>query len=214
MTGGVDDAPLRAILEEGRALGFLGPGPVESHLAGAVALAALVGGAEGPVLDLGAGAGVPGLVLARLWSTVDVTLLDASARRCAFLRRAADTLGLSNRVHVAEGRAESLARSPALAGHFGTVVARGFGPPAVTAECAVRFLVPGGRLVVTEPPPGASSDERWPPAELARLGLSPASVVRQGDTSVAVMQRIGELDDRYPRRTGVPAKRPLWGSSR
>ena len=88
------------------------------------------------------------------------------------------------------------------------VVARSFAAPAVTAECAVGFLAPGGRLLVTEPPGGG--DRRWDEAGLAQLGLSPPARLVDGTTSVAVFRRTGPLDDRGPRRTGVPERRPLW----
>src|SRR5437660_8128574 len=109
---------LRAVLEESRRLGFLGPGPVNPHIEGARALASLVGPPPGRILDLGAGGGVPGLVLATEWPDADLTLLDASERRTSFLRAASERLGVASRVTVVEGRAEDLARSPALREQF------------------------------------------------------------------------------------------------
>jgi 16S rRNA (guanine527-N7)-methyltransferase len=210
VTGSAVGEALRAVLEESRALGFLGPGPVEAHVEGARALADVVGMPDGRVLDLGSGGGVPGLVLALEWAGAEITLLDASARRTAFLRAAAGRLGLDKRVDVVVGRAEDLARSPELRERFSLVVARGFGVPAVTAECGVGFLVLGGLLAVTEPPPAHRGPARWPAPGLERLGLSPAVIETRATTGVAKMRRVGALDRRYPRRSGIPAKRPLW----
>jgi 16S rRNA (guanine527-N7)-methyltransferase len=200
---------LRDVLEEARALGFLGRGPVADHVRHAHAMARFIGSPPGPVLDLGSGGGVPGLVLAGAWR-VEVTLLDATHRRAMFLLEARHRLDLAARVRVVEGRAEVLARDATLREGFDLVVARGFGGPAVTAECAVGFLGPNGRLVVSEPP--MSSGSRWPADGLAALGLELVRVGDQGagSPSFAELRRTGELDPRWPRRTGIPTKRPLW----
>jgi hypothetical protein len=109
------------------------------------------------------------------------------------------------------GRAEELARDPRLRGAFELVTARSFGPPAVTAECGVGFLCPGGRLVVTEPPAaGAEGAGRWPRAGLDALGLAGPQRYAAGGVSAAVLTLAAPADDRWPRRTGIVAKRPLW----
>jgi 16S rRNA (guanine527-N7)-methyltransferase len=196
------------MLEEARERGFLGPEPVEHHITHGEALARLVHPPGSPFLDLGTGAGVPGLVLALCWPDSTAALLDAQRRRCAFTTRAMLRLGLGDRVRVLCGRAEDLARDPVWRGRFDLVVARAFGPPAVTAECAVGFLRRGGRLVVSEPP--GEAPERWPTNRLRELGLSAAVLVRDGPTGAAIMTALGDPDERWPRRVGRPAKAPLW----
>ena len=163
-------------------------------------------------LDLGSGGGVPGLVLACARPGWTAVLLDARERRCRFLREAAVALGLDGRVEVVEARAEAAARRPDLREQVDAVVARSFGPPAVTAECATAFLRVGGRLVVSEPPEGSDSaggPERWPAAGLDSLGLSLPVRCGTGEASFACFEK-QRLDDRWPRRVGLPAKRPLW----
>jgi 16S rRNA (guanine527-N7)-methyltransferase len=201
---------LRALLDEARELGFLGPGPIEHQLRHAVELARVIEPFAGRFLDLGSGGGLPGLVLAYELPAATGCLLDAQQRRCAFLNRAISRLGLGPRMTVACGRAETLARDPSLRGSFDLVVARSFGSPPVTAECAVSFLRAGGRLVVTEPPDPDASVARWPAEGLAGVGFGPAERLRSGETSAVQMTRRDLLDDRYPRREGTPAKRPLW----
>ena len=202
------DAPLLAVLERSRALGFLGPGPVDAHVARARAFHAAVAEPTGRVVDLGSGGGVPGLVLARWWPATSWVLLDAAERRTGFLVEAVAELGLEHRVRVHRARAEEAGRDPAWRGGADLVVARSFGPPAVTAECAAPLLVVGGRLLVAEPP--SPHPDRWPAAGLAELGLRRVDG-DDGARSVAVLVLDAPCPVRYPRRTGIPSKRPLWG---
>ncbi len=155
------------------------------------------GGAAG-----GAGSAAPG------GAGFPWTLLDSRRRSVTFLREAVGTLGLAGRVAVVEGRAEDVGRSPEHRGRYRLVTARGFGPPAVTAECAAALLVVGGRLVVSEPP--GSGGERWPAYALERLGLGLLKVVRLHQGSFVVLEQRSTCPDAYPRRAGVPAKRPLF----
>jgi len=196
------------ILEEARTRGLLGPGPVEEHVRHSQALAQLIGPPPASLLDLGAGGGIPGLVLAQEWPETGATLLDSHQRACTHLEDALARLELGDRVTVACGRAEELAREPDLRGAFELVVARSFGPPAVTAECAVGFLQAGGRLIVSEPP--ESDGSRWNGEGLAELGLSGASLRRGTEITVAEMELAEPTADAWPRRPGIPAKRPIW----
>jgi 16S rRNA (guanine527-N7)-methyltransferase len=197
-------------LEDARRRGMLGPGPVDVHLDHAEAMAAAVGGNfRGRFLDLGAGAGVPGVILVALWPAATGVLLEARKRRCSFLEAAVSELGLSDRASVACGRAEELARQPDFRGAFDLVVARGFGPPAATAECAVGFLGAGGRLAVSEPP-GEADPKRWPAAGLAELGLLGPELRREEEAGIALFTAPEPAGERWPRRVGVPGRRPLW----
>ena len=206
------ESALAAALEDARRFGFLGPGPVDAHVEHASALAvALEQAGVGPAefLDLGSGGGLPGLVLASRWPLVRGALLDASARRTAFLRRTVAALGWDARVAVWEARAETLARNAELRSMFPLVVARSFASPAVTAEIGGAFVRTGGALVVSEPEQ-VGDGERWPVEQLAELGLSVADVRRGAGVGIAIMRRIEPVLDRWPRGPGTPAKRPLW----
>ena len=197
-------------LEIARRRGMLGPGPVGGHLEHAESMATAIGGDfSGRFLDLGSGAGIPGVILLEHWPAARGVLLDSRPRRCSYLEETVRALGLLGRASVACGRAEELARQASLRGTFELVVARGFGPPATTAECAVGFLAPGGRLAVSEPP-GAPDPGRWPEDGLAALGLSGAEVRKADGAGVAMLTASGPVADGWPRRTGVPARRPLW----
>jgi 16S rRNA (guanine527-N7)-methyltransferase len=201
------DDVLLGVLGEARDRGYLGPGPLRPHLEHSRAFLALSPRAPSRAIDLGSGGGVPGLVLAVAWPDSDWVLLDASQRRVDFLNEAVMTLGITSRVTVCRQRAEEAGRDPDLRASADLVVARSFGPPAVAAECAAPFLRRGGHVIVAEPPGGDPS--RWPAADLARLGLRVDGTV----TEPWALQRLVQADlcpDRYPRRTGIPLKRPLF----
>lgn len=155
-------------------------------------------------MDLGSGGGVPGLVLAILWPTSSWALLDAMEKRTEFLKASVDQLGLQERVEVIRGRAEELGREDSLRTKFDFVSARGFAQPAVTAECASPFLKSGGVLVVSEPP---EREDRWPSDGLAAFNMKR---VASGNDSYAVISQTQICPDRFPRRTGIPSKRPLF----
>lgn len=205
-----DPARLLDVLEEARGLGLLGPGPVTRQYEHARDLARAIGDFDGRMLDLGSGGGLPGLVLFDRWPDARGVLLDVQRRRCEFLTGAVATLEVGDRVSIECGRAEVLARKEHLRGAFDLVVARSFGPPAVTAECAIGFLRAAGELVVTEPPDADRRPERWDPAGLAVLGFGDATPMRVGETGAVRMPSSREPEAQWPRRDGVPAKRPLW----
>lgn len=200
---------LLLVLEQSRDRGFLGPGPVERHVAQARSFGAAVGeGFAGRGVDLGSGGGVPGLVVAGLLPTASWLLVDASLQRVRFLEEAVRHLGLASRIEVRHVRAEDLGRDPDWRGSCDAVVARSFGPPAVVAECAAPLLRVGGGLVVSEPPEG--DRDRWPEADLARLGLVVRTVGPRSGYQMAEMELERPCPDRFPRRVGVPARAPLF----
>ena len=197
---------LLAALERARTLGVLGPGPIDTHIAHAVgfvdALVSVPGGAL--VVDLGSGDGVPGLVVAEARPDLRMVLLDAMEKRTALLDDAVVAMAMADRVRVVTGRAEILGRDDELRGTAAVVTARSFGPPAATAECAAPLLAIGGLLVVSEPPDGP---DRWPTVELAALGMEPNDIEVPG---MMVLRQAALCPETYPRRNGLPAKRPLF----
>lgn len=209
-TGTVDPAWRQLLLEiwtEGQRLSAVGPGPVEEHLRHAEALAARVP-VPGLALDLGSGAGIPGLALAGLWPDSVWTLVDAAERRVRLLTDAVHRLGWSDRVTTIHARAEDLGRHTGHREHYDLVMARSFGPPSVTAECASPFVTVGGVAVVTEPP--REDPARWPTDELMALGLQPEVAADNAEPRLQRLRKVAPLDERYPRRAGVPARRPLF----
>lgn len=205
------DAQQRAsvlrVLAASQERGFIGPGALEPHVQRALDMARSLPRWPRRALDLGSGGGLPGLPLAMAFEESEWLLLDGSVTRIGFLHEAIAVLGLAGRVSVQAERAETAGRSDALRASFDLVVARSFGPPAATAECAAPFLAVGGLLIVAEPP--GSQGERWTPDGLATLGLRVVGV-RTEPSAVATLEQIEPCPAVYPRRTGVPVKRPLF----
>ncbi len=202
-------ARLPEVLAAARDRGLLGPGELRAHVDHARGFRMPAASGAGPTaVDLGAGAGVPGLVLALDFPEWRWTFVEASARRVAFLQWAVGHVGVGDRVRIEHARAELVGRSEDHRGRYDVVVARGFGPPAATAECAAPLLRLGGRALVSDPPaPGRSV--RWPAGPLAVLGLR-VEELRSGPPAVAELRCIARCPDRFPRRDGVPRRRPLW----
>ena len=198
---------LRELLESARGLGLVGPGPVDAQVEHALRWAERLPPTT-EFLDLGSGAGLPGLVVTLAWERARATLLDSRHRSAAFLEVAVGRLQIADRVQVVCERAEVAARLPDLRGRFALVLARGFGPPAATAECGAGFLGVGGTLSVSEPPDVQVG--RWPEDRLAELGLGAAQRVSSGETCFVMLRKVSALDDRWPRRDGRPHRRPLW----
>ena len=89
------------------------------------------------------------------------------------------------------------------------IVARSFGPPAATAECAAPLVRAGGQILVTEPPPSEHGARlRWSPRGLGHLGLELGP--RHVDPAVQVLRATGTPEARFPRQPGVANRRPLW----
>lgn len=146
-----DWAALDAAWRPARAAGVLGSATTDElrmHAAGYLPAACRVED-EFSGVDLGTGAGVPGVVLAALRPASEWLLVDANERRCEFAQQAARALGVTDRVTVLHARAEEVAHDPAVRGSRDLVVARLFGAPAELAECSLPLVAEGGRLVVS-----------------------------------------------------------------
>lgn len=200
------------VLARSAALGFLGAmslaDQVDHALGFVLATENQMEDRPRSVVDLGTGGGIPGLVLISCWPDCRFLLLDANERRTEFLSH--ETHGRPGGVEVIRGRAEELGRSEKFRHQFDLVTSRSFGTPAVTAECGSPLLSVGGLMVVSEPPdedPGV----RWPGAGLSLLGLKTQARERLDDRfGYQVLVKSEPTADRYPRRVGIPSKRPLF----
>jgi 16S rRNA (guanine527-N7)-methyltransferase len=184
---------------------------VDEHLADSlVALDLEAVRAAAHAVDLGSGAGLPGLPLALARPGAEHILLDSNRRRADFIARAATDCGLANVTVVAE-RAETWASG---LGRCDLVTVRAVADLDVVAEYAAPLLRPAGSLVVWRGKRDEPGEERGKRAA-ARLGLEVLEPVEVQPFPEArhrhlhVMVKVRETPDGFPRRPGMAAKRPL-----
>jgi len=160
--------------------GLLGPREVprlwDRHLLNCAVVADLIEQRRGTLLDLGSGAGLPGLVLAMVLPDVTVTLLEPMERRCRFLTECVTELGLAN-VSVLRGRAEDVTL------RTDVVTARAVAPLPRLAELALGVVRPGGMVLAIKGRTAAEELKAAGPV-LRRIGARDAQVVRAGQGKV------------------------------
>lgn len=157
---------LTTLLARAQRDGALGAWPIDEVITHARAFVDALPHEAVSVLDLGSGAGVPGLVIALDRPKCSLTLVDRRAKRIDALRRAVTALGWTDRVSVLQADAEVLTTQPEWEHSQDAVVARGFGPPELTLSVASRLVRDGGWVVISEPP--SDQPSRWDPSLLVR----------------------------------------------
>lgn len=204
---------------QGNVTGLTGRGDVVTTLLGdslALLDAPLLRAREGREwLDLGAGAGVPGLPLAIALSAARVTLLEAAAKKCAFLAAAIAVVGLGERVRVVHARSECFAAAGAPGREaFAVVLARAVAPLPSLVELAAPLLACDGVLLASKTRRALTTE--GPAAEIAAgecgLALEPPVRLPRSplvDAVAVVFRKVAATPDRLPRREGMAVKRPL-----
>lgn len=189
---------------------------VEKHFLDSLTVALVAQpGPECPVLDVGSGAGFPGIPLKILLPGIRLVLLEPRLKRALFLENVVADLGLAG-VVVVKKRAEDFLQDPLRREKFLLVIARAVAPLAVLAEYCLPALAPGGLWVAPKGPEAAREllDAQGP---LALLGGGPAAIreltlpYSGADRVLVMVPKLTNTPANYPRRPGVPAGRPLAG---
>jgi 16S rRNA (guanine527-N7)-methyltransferase len=149
---------------------------------------------KGPLVDVGSGGGAPGIPLAHALPGREVTLLEASRRKCDFLERW--TPDLPN-LRVVCGRAEE---QPLDA--YGVAVAKALASPPVAAEWCLPLVAPGGVALLFV---GESADADG----VAYVAEQLAAELEESPPGFLVLRKLGGTPEGFPRRPGVARKRPL-----
>ena len=160
------------------------------------------------IVDLGSGAGLPGLVLAIERPEAEVVLVESVGKKCGWLERTIEELGLEN-VRVACARAEELEEAP-----FDVVTARALAALPVLCEYAAPLLGEGGALVAWKGAVDAREEaDGLQAAEVLGLVREEVRAVEPYAGSerrtLHVFRKVGPTPAGYPRRPGMAAKRPL-----
>lgn len=163
-------------------------------------------------VDVGSGAGFPGIPLSIMLPEVRFTLMDALQKRVEFLQLVIDALHLN--AEAAHLRAEDAAKRPELRERFDLAVARAVAPMNVLCEYLLPFVRVGGRMLAMK---GPNLDGELREAENA-LSILGGRLERTVDLPIpgrdwnhrgAWIVKAAPTPDRYPRRAGMPEKRPL-----
>jgi len=164
-------------------------------------------------IDVGSGAGFPGLPLKIYCTRLHMVLLEATSKKVSFLEHVVSHLDLED-VQTLWGRAEEVGQDPVHREAYDLVVARAVADLSVLAEYALPLCRPGGRVVAQK---GGSAQEEVQSAAHAfsLLGGSLRKVIPvelQGlaePRHLVVIDKVARTPERYPRRPGIPSKRPL-----
>jgi 16S rRNA (guanine527-N7)-methyltransferase len=183
--------------------------PAEELIADSLVLLDHLGDAR-TVVDVGSGGGLPGLPLKIARAELGVTLIEADQQKAAFLVQACATLGVTG-VEVVARRAEEAGHDERLRENFDVAVARALAPMPVLVELCLPFVRVGGRLLAqkteTEDVEAARRAIERLGGEAARVHPAPSAVRRGG--VVVVVRKLKSTPAAYPRRPGVPSRRPL-----
>lgn len=174
--------------------------------------AILTGYVRGNVIDVGTGAGFPGLVLKIAKPEINLVLLDSLNKRINFLKEVSETLGLDG-VEFVHARAEDGARTK-YRGGFDTVVSRAVANMTVLSELCIPYLKIGGRFLALK---GPLADEELSAAKRAIhiLGGEIEQVfeakIPYSDLShkIIIIKKVRQTPMQYPRKAGIPTKNPL-----
>jgi 16S rRNA (guanine527-N7)-methyltransferase len=165
------------------------------------------------LLDVGAGAGFPGIPLAIVRPNLQVVLLEATQKKCRFLEHVVTALNLSN-VQVVCGRAEEIAHRPDQRAAYDIVVARALANLATLAELCLPFARLGGEVIAPKKL-GIEAEVVSAAKAINTLGgkLLPPLIVRlpilDEERQLIRIAKVRQTPATYPRRAGVPAKSPL-----
>ena len=164
------------------------------------------------IIDVGAGAGFPGLPLKIVMPEIKLVMIEATAKKVGFLNEVIESLDL-NGAEALHGRAEEIGHDDRYRGRFDVVMARAVARMPALLELCMPFCHVGGRGLFVK---GVNIDEEVSDAQHAAnlLGCSILGVERPdaeelSGTSFVLVQQKTKTHSRYPRRSGLPVKDPL-----
>lgn len=165
------------------------------------------------VMDLGTGGGFPGLALAIYYPDVHFLLVDSIEKKIAAVQDMAQKLGLKN-VKCLAARAEELARNAKYREQCNVVVARALAPFPVLLEYCLPFVKVSGTFIAYQGPEIIKKIDQYITL-ISRLGgkfkeLKKCTLPEEGSQRTFVLiEKCSKISDEFPRRIGIPQKKPL-----
>lgn len=161
------------------------------------------------IIDLGSGGGFPLLPLAIIFPKKTFYAVESVNKKAVAIKKFASELGLSN-VHVLVKRAEELAQNRVYREQFDALTARAFAPFPVLMEIGLPFLRVGGTLIAFRGPQQTEEDLLLPVLLGGRMEKIEKKTLPQGDErALWLIEKVAPSEARFPRKTGVPNKKPL-----
>ena len=165
------------------------------------------------VLDMGSGAGFPGIPIQISFPNIRVSVLESSTKKCSFLSHIANELGLVN-LSVLSGRSEQLAHDPVHRENFDVVVSRAVAKLQVLSELTLPFSKVGGSVLayksnkITSELNAARNSIRIMGGEVKNISRI-NSICGLPTRTLVVIRKPRNTPEKYPRRPGIPSKRPI-----
>lgn len=165
------------------------------------------------IIDLGTGAGFPGVPLKIYFPSIKLTLLDSLNKRVNFLKELCDQLGLED-VEFIHGRAEDWGKNPQYREKFDYVVSRAVAELAVLAEYCLPLVKENGYFLALKGPLAEEELEKGKKA-LQILGGKVEKIIslnlplREDKRNLVLIKKIRNTPKQYPRKAGTPHKKPL-----
>jgi 16S rRNA (guanine527-N7)-methyltransferase len=178
---------------------------LQDHILDSLSLVPSISTAKTKLIDIGCGAGFPGLILAIAVPNLHVTLVEATSKKTRFLESAVAQLELVERVTILNARAESLAHLPHLRYHYDLVTCRALGDLELVLELTLPFLKPNGLALLQRSVSQYHQEEKMARKNAAKLGaqlkeaLFPETAILGKDRAILVFEQVTRSPSKYPR---------------
>ncbi|QUH25150.1 16S rRNA (guanine(527)-N(7))-methyltransferase RsmG [Serpentinicella alkaliphila] len=170
-------------------------------------------GNSGKVIDVGTGAGFPGIPLKIIFPNIELTLLDSLNKRIGFLKEVGNQLGI-NDIEYVHGRAEDVGQNKNYREKFDFAVARAVAPLNILLEYCLPFVKVGGYFICQK---GSKLIEEMEESRVA-LKVLGGEVLKQIEVplpfsdishNIVIIRKIKQTSTKYPRKAGKPSKEPI-----
>lgn len=194
------------VLEANRSFNLTGaktPEDLAPHIVDSLSVVPFV---RDPYADVGSGAGLPAIVAA-VAAGVRVTLIETTRKKAEFLRHVLDELSLDGEVVIE--RAEVAGHDARLRDRFASATARAVASAPTVAELVLPLLAPGGVAILQRGTIDTVERTALQDAALVLGAVVESETLLDGERRIVLVRKTGPTPARFPRRTGVPQKRPL-----